>query len=147
MGACPVCGQALSIHNGRYYREEDGAPNIALLRTFESLLTTRLRYVQQDSTITLRISSKTPQYRRELAAAERLLEQAEGDLDLARLTLKVLFENPQFKRKSYLTMVYMDSDFFIALAVARSVQARMSLDNQRAASAFEKIMAQDDLFS
>ncbi len=143
-GACPECGQALSLHNGRYYREEDGSPAVKILRKWDELMSIRTSKLQ-GMPVTMRTSPKTTKYRRELAAAEGLLECAKGDLDMVLFTLEVLFTNPQFERHSRVGLAFLH-DFDVGLMVAEGLREKQRQAQNRADVAFDQIMGSEDLF-
>ncbi len=144
-GACPACGQALSMHNGRYYREEDGSPPLAILRKWDELMSIRTSKLQGMPVI-VRTSPKTTRYRRELAAAERLLECTGGDLDIVLLTLDVLFSNPQFERSSRIGLAFLH-DFDVGLIVAAKLREKHQQAQDRADAAFDQVTGGEDLFA
>jgi hypothetical protein len=93
------------------------------------------------------IPVKAARYRRELVQAERLLDLAEFDLDLALAALDVLFEHSRFRRKSYTTLLWLEDDYLVALALARTYineeRTRIMLETTAASQAIKK----EDIFA
>jgi hypothetical protein len=146
-GACPLCGTELLIHQGQYYRAEIGSPAQAILNAFEEWVS-RQSSKAQNMPIVFHISKKTPQYRRELVEAERLLAICDGDLDLVLLTLTVLFENKQFSFKTRSSLVGLNNkDFPLAQAIAKAIHTKQLDAADKAGQAFELVLNKEDIFA
>jgi hypothetical protein len=142
---CPKCGTELLIYKGSYYRASQGSPTLLILKRFEQLVSEQSSK-KQNMIVCFHISKKTPHYARELAQAERLLVMAEGDLDLVLATLVVLFDNPQFSFKMRSSLLGIDRDFNLAMAVARAILEKLHREEQLQQSSFSQVMAKEDIF-
>lgn len=120
-GYCPNCGQPVEVHDGRWFRTSDGSPNLALLRSFERLVSNSLS--AQNHRVNFIIPRKSPRYRIELAIAERLIVDADYDLDMAKQALEYLFSNKRFNWKSYTSLASVSRDFTAGLAVVMAKRA------------------------
>ncbi len=145
-GACPECGTELAIYNGRYYRTEDGNPAQAVLKHFEYLVS-RQASKNQNMPVVFHISKKTARYKRELVEAERIIEICEGDLEIAKLTLWVLFNNDQMSYKTRTSLIGVAADFELGLAIARGIKAKKEAEVQKANAAFQQVMNKEDIFN
>ncbi len=133
------------IYNGRYYRTQDGNPALAILSHFEYLVS-RQASKNQNMPVIFHISKKTARYKRELVEAERILEICERDLEIAKLTLWVLFNNNEMSYKTRTSLIGVTSDFELGLAIARSLKARKDAEKQRADETFQQVMKKEDIF-
>ena len=144
-GACPLCGTALMLYKGFYYREEQGTPTLAILAAFERYVSQQLSK-KQGKVIPFHISKKTPQYRRELVECERLLKTCDGDLDLALLALEVAFGNQQFSWKNWFSISAINSTINVVLAVALAVKEERDQKEAQNVSVADELSSMEDLF-
>lgn len=145
-GRCPVCNTELQLREGVYYRADIGSPNAALFRKFEDLVSTQLS-AQRGVVVPFRVSKKTPAYNRELAVAERLLQAAEYDYDLAVAALGVLFNDKGLRFKTRSSLLHCEKDWPVALAIARSLIAQEAAKTSAENELLARINAREDLFS
>ena len=145
-GACPNCGEEIELHNGYYYRTSIGAPTQSVLNHFEALVSKQTSRAQ-GMQVPFHISKKTPQYRRDMAQAQRFLDICEGDHDLVIETLNVLFENPQFSFKTRSSMTSLSYDFPLALAIAQAIVAKKAEQKSAAQEMFCQVMNREDIFA
>ena len=145
-GACPHCETALLTYKGRYYREEQGTPTVAILSAFERYASQQISK-KQDKTINFHISKKTPQYRRELVDCERLLEACDGSLDMALLILEVAFLNKQFSWKNRSSLASVLNEFSMLDAVAQAVQIERSKKVARNETVANELDGREDVFA
>ena len=145
-GACPHCGTALLTYKGRYYREEQGTPTVAILSAFERYASQQISK-KQGRQINFHISKKTPQYRRELVYCERLLEACDGSLDTALLILEVAFLNQQFSWKNRSSLASVLNEFSMLDAVAQAVQIERSKKVARNETVANELDGREDVFA
>lgn len=145
-GACAICGQALAVYNGMYYRDDLGSPTIALLEKFEHMVSVQTSK-KQGASIVFRVPRKSGLYKRELVEAQRLLDLCGGDYDLAEITLQVLFENKQFAFKTRTTLIGLGRDFVLAQAVAEHIMEMARKKSALEESVFEKLEAREDVWA
>ena len=119
--ACPHCGQAISLYQGKYYRTEDGAPPMQIIAAFEDYVHKFLSK-KQNIAIPFRLSRKGNKWAMELKTAERIIEECDNDLDLALRTIKELFENQLWSWKSRASLTHLTKDLPAAMAVAKVAQ-------------------------
>jgi hypothetical protein len=112
-GACPGCRTPVKIYDGGWYLLTDDAPNIALLNTWEQQLSERTK-------TNFSIPRKSSRYKREAAVAQRLLDEAEGDLTVAETAMDILHTHKDFSWKTYTSLLSVEKDWLVALFMART---------------------------
>ena len=145
-GACPHCGQALLIWGGQFYREEEGQPPQAIISEFEKLISQQLTQAQ-GTPIPFRLNRKDRLFAIELTVAENLLEDCDGDLDLAKRALHELFTNRKWSFKTRTTLRGIRPDFNAALAIARVAAARDQHKDDRDAQVAAALDKKEDVFA
>jgi len=135
----------LQLYNGFFYREAIGTPTVAILAHLEKRVSQVLSYGRPNKVV-FHIPSKSPRYRRELIAAERLLARTSGDFDLVIATLDLLFDDRRFQWKSYDSLIYIDKDFTTALAIAKANQEITKEREKRTAEAIAATLNREDVF-
>lgn len=143
--ACPLCGQAISLHKGNFYRTEDGAPNLAIITEFEKLVGQQLSKAQ-GTTIPFRMNHKSAAFRSELVTAEQIFDQCDNDLDLARRTLNELFSNRLWSWKSRSSLRHLLTDMNAAVAIARVAQQAANADVARQLTLADQLSQKEDVF-
>lgn len=117
-GCCPQCGTEVSIHKGLWYRTDLGNPNEALIKHLEKLQSER-QTLKRGFRVIYTIPRKGERFRVEMGTAARLLEITDGDLELAKETITILFKDDEFSWKNHTSMMTLQSDWPMALAIAR----------------------------
>jgi hypothetical protein len=143
--ACPICGQAISLHQGHFFRTEDGARNMAIITTFEKLAGQQLSRANNRPT-PFRFNRKSPSFRVEQKTAERILAECEFDLDLANRTLAELFHNPAWSWKTRASLSHLTKDLPAALAIARVAADLASQDQARQMKLADQLACKEDVF-
>jgi hypothetical protein len=143
--ACPLCGQAISLIDGHYFRTEDGAPNMAIIAQFEKLAGRQLSRAN-NRPIPFRFNRKAPSFRVEQKTAERLLAECDHDLDLARRALTELFDNPAWSWKSRASLTHVMKDLPAALAIARVAADLASADHERQSRLADQLASKENVF-
>lgn len=118
-GECPNCNTPVSLYKGRWYRTENGNPAVQILECFERLYSKKLSS-QRDKPIRFNFPRKSPQYHRNMVIAEKLLEEADFDIDTTVEALRLLFEDNHFSWKSFSSLLMVRNDWPTAVALARS---------------------------
>jgi hypothetical protein len=144
-GACPNCGAQVEVHKGLWYRAGLGSPSVAILKHFEKRVSQSLSYGCSNPVI-FTIPRKGIRYKRELVTAERLLNDCDGDYDLAIASLDVLFDDNKFNWKTRDTLLYIEPEFLVALAIAKADQEIKREKERREAQALAQIMNREDIF-
>lgn len=121
-GACPGCGAEVNVYSGRWFREEDGAPTVAIIKHLEKRVSDK-HSVGRPTRVNYKISPKGARYTRELVTAERLLEAAGWDLDLVLAAIDLLFDDLQFNFKNRVSLIGIETDFGLALAISEATRA------------------------
>jgi len=145
-GACPSCGARVEAYNGRWYRAEIGSPTLAILRHFEARVSQTLSQ-GKPAPVVFAIPRKGLRFRRELVAAERLLEYAEGDYDLAIAAVDLLFDERKFNWKTRDSLLWLEREFLLALAIARANRLAQAQAERAVEQALFDILAREDVFS
>ncbi len=133
-GACPACQTPVELYKGFYYRTSDGNPAEKLMAAWEERVTTWTSKQVGKQVDAFHVSKKTPAYKREMAAAERLLADCEGNLALALRTLEVLYTHQKFAFKGYTSLTYMTKDWPVAKLMAQTLlreEAKQEAQRQR----------------
>lgn len=120
-GACPGCGTEVSVYNGVWFRTEEGAPTVAVIKHLEKRISDK-HSVGRPKRVNYVISTKGSRYQRELVTAERLLEAADWDLDLVRDAIDILFDDLQFNFKNRTSLIGIEQDYGLALAIATATR-------------------------
>lgn len=144
-GACPSCTEPLQIWKGNAFRESLGSPNVALLETFERLVSKKTSAFQRKP-IVYRIPRRTARYTRELVMAEQLLEMCEYDFELASETLDTIFNNKQFRR-NHNSLLGIKADFDLARVIALANRAERASADTAQAGYFDRVMERENIFS
>ena len=145
-GCCPNCGAEVEIHGGRWYQAGLGSPTVAILEWFENRVTTKLRQSGPEATV-FTIPRKGARWQRELVAAGRCLDSADGDYDLVLEALELLFSHKRFSWKNIHTMMYVDADFTVALAMAKAARAQREAEEQRTGAVVGRLLQKEDIFA
>lgn len=145
-GRCPACSTPVEIHKGYWFRTEIGSPTVALVELFENLVS-EWQSNKRRLNVVWKIPRKSGRYKLELVSAERLLELAEYNYELAEKSLRFLFTDSQFNWKNRNTLVYIDADFVIALSVVRPMLEAKQEKESKSLKVLRQIEEMDDLFS
>src|SRR5690554_6226398 len=108
-GGCPNCGARVDVYKGRWYRSSLGSPSAALVKHLEERVSQVLSY-HRVNPVTFSIPKRGLRYKRELVAAERLLDLADGNFDLAKDALDILFDDKKFNWKTRDSLIYIERD-------------------------------------
>ncbi len=146
-GACPFCETPVELYKGFYYRTDDGNPAEKLMAAWEERVTTWTSKQVGTQVDAFHVSKKTPAYKREMAAAERILADCEGDLALALKTIEVLFTHQKFSYKSYTSLTYMAKDWPVAKLMAQTIMKEESKRQERSQRTLEKIEQEEDIWA
>lgn len=141
---CPNCGLPVQVHKGYWYRAGIGTPPAAVLEHFEAWVSKILSKGRQTPVVYM-VPRKSSRYRRELVAAERLLKHTDGDFDLVTETLDLLFTDRRFM-KNRNTLLWLESDFLTAMAVAQANREAANNKAKRENDAFDAVMNREQLF-
>jgi hypothetical protein len=144
--ACPNCGGEVEIYKGFWFRSGLGSPTVAILERFEDLVSRRLGEGRQLK-VSFSIPRKGLRYKRELVVAERLLVSAGYDFDLVLACLEILFTDKEFSWKARDTLLYIETDFNTALAIARAIRSKEEANRLIEQRALESILNQEDIFN
>lgn len=144
-GACPKCGEYITKYGNHYYKDADGNPANVLLEHFERLVSERTSKIQ-GKRVVYRTPKRSPLFKAEIAAAKRLLNQCDGDLQLTVSVVDTLFVNPQFARRNYTALRYLSSDFALAKTVTETHLADLARKDNKEADTFVNTMGSERLF-
>lgn len=141
-GECPNCGTRVEIFKGYWYRADLGSPTVALLKHFEKLVSRQLE-------TTFRFSIKNRyEYGKELATAQRLLNNADGDFGMARDALTLMFSEKSLGAwKSRYSLTQTLADFTVSLAVARKRAKIREDQHQKEMQQYAILSVEEDIFS
>jgi hypothetical protein len=101
---------------------------------------------RQGIKVGFKFSRKTPQYKREIVEAERILEICDGDLDLVLETFAILFTNKDFSFKTRNSLLPIQRDFMLSLAVAQGIRAEKEKQRQKAVSNIDRVARRENIF-
>lgn len=138
-GACPGCGLDVILYRGHWFSKEEGNPTVRILKTWEKLMSIRLRS-------SFSIPEKLARYRTELVHARNLLELAEWDLDLSKRAVEILFNDDRFLWKTYSSILHMWNDFPVALTIARAQREEEEREIRRQDEAWAEMESMEDIF-
>lgn len=139
-GTCPACHVPVEIHQGRWFLTGTGSPSEAILKHFEALTSQKLK-------APFSVARKSARYKRELVAANRLLDQADFDLPLVKDTLDILFSHKMFIWKNYTTLMWLDPDYTAALAIAKKNRRAKQDESQRERDALRRTSQKENIFT
>lgn len=139
-GTCPACHVPVEIHQGRWFLAGTGSPSEAILKHFEALVSKKLK-------APFNVPRKSSRYRRELVHANRLLEQADFDLALVKDAIDILFSHKMFIWKNYSTLLWLNPDYSVALAIAKKNKQESTDVNKREQDALRKARQKENIFS
>lgn len=145
-GACPNCRTPVEIHNGLWFRAGTGSPNVAVLKYFEALVSSSLSKGRPNKVVFV-ISKIGPRYKRELVAAERLLLLADHNIDLVKAALDILFTDKRSAWKTRDSLLFIETEFTTALALARANQAMKERAEEDAKKVLEQVSRREDVFA
>ena len=137
--ACPGCGLAVILYQGHWFSKKEGNPTTRILKTWEELLSIRLKKQ-------FYIPEKTGRYQTELVYARNLLQLADWDLALTKRAIKILFNDERFLWKTYASILHMWNDFPVALAIARTQRGAEEKEIRRQEKAWAEMEAMEDIF-
>jgi len=132
----------VSAYNGAWFRTVLGSPTVALVEHLEKRVTHR-QSAMRGTFVYYTIPRKGTRWTRELVSAERLLKLADMDYDLAAETIDLLFSDKQFNFKTNDSLMYLDKDFTLALAIVKAERAARAAKNTTATAAFERAIARN----
>lgn len=145
-GRCPACKTPVEIHKGYWFRAELGSPTVAFVELFEKLVSEQ-QSVKRKLDVVWRIPRKSSRYRIELVHAEKLLELADYNFELADQSLRFLFTDRQFNWKNYSTLRFVESDYVVAMSVVKPMLELKQEKDTKSQNVLKKIEKMDDLFS
>lgn len=139
-GRCPRCLAQVDIYKGHWVRTGKESPPEEIVRHFERRVSTRLS-AGREVPVVFSIPRKGMRIKRERLAAERLLKQADYDIDLVLAALDILFYNQKFSWKSRDSLIYADIDFTSALAIARADREERLRMEEKNRAVYEAVMS------
>lgn len=145
-GCCHHCGTPIEKYKGYWYRAGTGSPAVAIIKHFEKLVSQQLSRAA-NKPVKFVIPTVIARYKRELVSAERLLSMADHDLDLVLETITTLFTHYRFKRKTYTTLLWLDDDFILALAITRAVVDARKKSAAHESSLVQSVSSREDIFA
>lgn len=144
-GACPQCHVPLEAYKGVYFRAGTGGPTENILKYFEGLVSRSLSQGRPTPVI-FTVPRMSARYRRELLAAEQLLKHCDWDLDLVKESLDILFTDKKFNWKNYNTLLWIDTDFTMALAIAKAHRTATMEQRRKEQKAVQSVLRRQDVF-
>ncbi len=137
---CPGCGIPVRLRNGVWFRIGEDAPNIALLKYWEYLLSYRIGKG-------FRLPRKGNRYIREAKFAQDRLNEAEDDLDLAKKALWLFFNDKAFSWRLATSMLSFDREWNVLLFMARNLMTEEQREEQAARERYKDLMGQEMIWS
>lgn len=145
-GCCPNCLVSVKLIDGEWYIADDGSPNVALVSVLEQLYSER-QSNWRNMQINYQIPRRGVAWKLELRAAANLLKMTDNDLGLAKETLLLLFDDPQFNWKLYTSLMSIYRDFIIALAIVKARRAKVEKDTARQEKYLDELGKRRYIFS
>lgn len=144
-GRCPKCNTKVDLYKGHWVRSGTNTPPEEILRYFEGKVSERLS-IGRPVKVAYSIPRKGIRIQRELVSAERILKMADYDIDLVLKSIDILFRDKSLGWKSRDSLIFIDQDFIVALAIARSeIEAELQ-EEERSRQVIERLMSQESLF-
>ena len=145
-GRCPNCKSKVEVHEGYWFPAGTGSPNLKILKHFEDLISERLSN-EQGKSIVFQVPKKSIRYKRELVQAGKLLEMADFDLQLTLDSITLLFKDPKFAWKNYTTLLWMNNEFPVSLAIMQArIEEKKKLEQKQNAY-INELLRSEDIFS
>lgn len=145
-GGCPNCGTPVDVHGGRWYRRSHNAPNVQIVRRFEKNVSHKLS-AGRTTPVIFAIPERSTRYKRELKHAEKLLQDANGDLDLVLEALDILFSDAKFSWKNRTSLLFLHSDYDAAVALANANRTQRQAATEKLRRAAERVLQSENVFS
>jgi hypothetical protein len=145
-GTCPNCHMPVEAYDGMWYRAGTGSPAVAILRYFEDKVSTAMS-VGRPNKVVFIIPKIGSRYQRELAASQRLLKSANFDIDLVKETLNILFSDRRFSWKTRNSLLWINGDFTLAMAVALANREAALKRQAEEAKVLQSVLVREDIFS
>jgi len=137
---CPGCGVPVKLRDGKWFLIGEDAPNIALLKYWEYLLGYRIGE-------TFRLPRKSNRFIREAKFAQDRLDEAEGDLDIAKKALWILFNDKAFSWKLPTSMLSFEREWIVLLLIARKLMTKEQREEQAARDRYRDLMSQEMIWN
>jgi hypothetical protein len=122
------------------------SPVAAIIDHFEQLVSAQFSKGRA-TRVPFSISRKTDRYPRECLAANKLLQVTEWDLDLVLDTLNMLFTHEKFAWKTRSSLMFLENDFTLAMAMVQASKLAEELAVVKNKSVLSTAMAMEDIFS
>jgi hypothetical protein len=134
------------VYNGHWYPAGEGSPVERVIRSFEERVS-----LQQSNKRKMDIHFTFPRqsagFKREQAAAARLLDAAEFDLDLFDATMDVLFTHKDFSWKVRTSLMHIEKDFVLAKAIVLALRKQAAAKAAVEQQTLRTIQDREDIFS
>jgi hypothetical protein len=132
------------MYKGNWFREGSGTPPTMFLEHFEGWVS-KVMTKNAEIPVVFRVPRKSARYRREVAAAENLIQLSENDLTLAQEALDLLFTDRRLIKNRH-TVLWLESDFLVAVAKAKANRQAKLQKEQVEKTAFEDAINREKLF-
>lgn len=146
MGRCPHCYTPVEMHGGFYYRTEDGSPTDVVVKHFEGLIRKKVSKMAGQY-VSFYFPRKGQRWKRELVAAERLLQDTEGDLPLVLETLDFLFTSKEYGWRTRDSLIPIEREFLTVLPVVKHFREQEKLKKTQEQQALKQVLDKEDIFS
>lgn len=126
-GACPNCGTPVDIYKTIWYRAGKNSPPAQLVTALEKATRKNLSS-KKLMTVPFSIPRRGPKYKREVRMAEKLLEEADWDVDAALRAFEIIVDRRPGMAQGTLA-------FFFNRWAGAVAEARADLDRLRSQTA------------
>jgi hypothetical protein len=145
-GACPKCGAKIDVYMGRWIEAGPKSPAATILTHFEDRVSGALSKASS-TPVTFSIPRKGLSYRRELHAAGRLFEIADYNMKVTLRSVDKLFNHPKLNFKTRSSLLYVEKDFLIALALVKAEIAAETVKESIEQKVIQDVLSRPSLFS
>lgn len=144
-GRCPNCNLKVNVYNGVWYPASIGAPTEALIKLFEKLVSKQMS-AGRPKPVVFQLPRKGTAWSREQGIAQRMLNDADNNFELAQEALQILFTDTRFSFKTRSSLMFITTDWPLAVAVARSNIEQRKQAEQKNSTILDKILTKEDIF-
>lgn len=121
-GLCPSCGVEITIHEGEWFSTDGENPAMILLTDYEKFYSLWVTNGERKNEWKINKSHIS----RELKQSSRIIHEiCGGDLELARASLALLFEDKRWSFRNYSTLLFTIRDLYATKVVAEQIMNTM----------------------
>ena len=135
--ACPKCGIPVKLRDGEWFLFGENAPNIELLKYWETLLSERIGQP-------FRLPRKSTRYFREAKFAQDLINWVHGDFAVAKQALWLAFNDKGWSWKTMTSLISLDKDWPTLTTMARAIVRDQQHREQAAQERYTDLMDLED---